>query len=189
MKKVVVALVFLTVTVFSCKDKELSTKDGISKIEKILEENFDDDFEVYQLSLNASTLESNLDNISRVYKVKDIFFNDKFEYNGFTDPVKSPGVNLLKRKNPFKVGQVDVSIIPAKYDEALGLLKEKGLFKEDADYLLNNWVFEADKNGDVFSEFDLQYETGSSSSGKVITIIYEEYRFKVNKDNTLIFIK
>lgn len=74
MKKIVVALVFLTVTVFSCKDKELSTKDGISKIEKILEENFDDDFEVYQLSLNASTLESNLDNISRVYKVKDIFF-------------------------------------------------------------------------------------------------------------------
>lgn len=62
------------------------------------------------------------------------------------------------------------------------------MFKEDADYLLNNWVFEAD-NGDVFSEFDLQYETGSSSSGKVITIIYEEYRFKVNKDNTLIFIK
>ncbi|SFW40015.1 hypothetical protein [Cellulophaga fucicola] len=189
MKKALIVLVFVSVSLFSCKDKELSTEEGILKIEKTLQENFDKDFEVYQLSLNASTLESNLDNISRVYKVKDIFFNDKFEYNGFTDPIKSPGVNLLKRKNPFKVGQVDVSIIPAKYDEALGLLKEKGLFKEDVDYLLNNWVFEADKNGDVFSEFDVQYETGSSSSGKVITIIYEEYRFRVNKDNTLIFIK
>ena len=189
MKKALIVLVFVSVSLFSCKDKEISTEEGILKIEKTLQENFDDDFEVYQLSLNASTLESNLDNISRVYKVKNIFFTDKFMYNGFTDPVKSPLGNLFKNKNPFTIGQVDVSIIPVKYNEALALLKEKGLFKEGKDYLLNDWVFEADKNGAIFSEFDVQYETGSSSSGKVITVTYEEYSFKVDKNNKLNLIK
>ncbi|AIM61042.1 hypothetical protein IX49_11095 [Cellulophaga lytica] len=189
MRRGLMVLFFLTLTLFSCKDKEIGTEEGIVNIEKILEENFDDDFEVYQLSLNASSLKSNLDNITRVYKVKDIFFQDKFVYNGFTDPVKSPFANLFKQNKPFKVGDANVSIIPTKYKEAIALLKEKGLFKEKSDYILNDWVFEADKNGDIFSEFDLQYEVGANKVGKVITIIYDEYSFKVDKNNALSLIK
>lgn len=185
MKKVMMVLVLLTISLVSCENKKIGTEEGILKIEQTLKENFNDDFEVYQLSLNASTLESNLDNISRVYKVKDIFFEDKFKNNGFTDPVKSPFANLFKQNKPFKVGDANVSIIPTKYKEAIAILKEKGLFKEGKDYLLNDWVFEADKNGNVFSEFDVQYQIGSSRSGKVTTITYDEYSFKVDKDNTV----
>lgn len=189
MKKILPVIILAIITLISCETKNFSSKEGIENIQKSIKENLDGDFEVYQLVLSAPTLSGNIDCIRRVYKVKNIFFKDEFVGNGFTDPVKILSAILLNRKKPFKIKEVDVSGILIKYKEALLLLQEKGLLKDDTEYILNNWVFEKDRAGNMFSEFTLQFVVGHSTSGKRSTTHYNEHSFKVDKNNKLIFIK
>jgi len=187
MKKII--FLVLINLLFTCKGKSISDKEDLIEIQKIIKENFDSEFEVYTFSLEASTLGSNLDYISREYKVNNLFFKDRFIDNGFSDPVKILGDYNLKKKTAFKIEDIDISIIPIKYEEALNILAEKQLLRDNTSYYLNSWTFEADKNGDIFSRFTLQYTIGSSSTGKVTTINYDSHYFNVDKNNKLIFNK
>ena len=128
MKKIAVIIILLIIV--SCgKDKRMNSEEGVVEIQKIIDENFDSESEVYDFSLHANDLSSSLDFILRVYKVKGVYFKDTFRRGGFTDPVKQISGWALKKKKPFKIGDIDVSIIPSKYSEAIDILKENNLFK------------------------------------------------------------
>ncbi|WP_299117065.1 hypothetical protein [uncultured Winogradskyella sp.] len=190
MKTVRLTLMILTVALVSCSgigsSIKLSDASSTANIEKILSESFDGDAEVYDFTLYAGILEDELKNINRIYKHKNTFFWQEYYVSsgGFDDPIKKVDAPYLK-KTPFKISDIDVSIIPVKYQEALALLKEKELFDENKTYYLNNWVFTSDRDGAIISTFTIQYRVGSVSTGRQTEITYDDFSFSVNSSNEL----
>lgn len=190
MKKTLFLNLLVVITLFSCDFKEIlliNDVEDLVAIQKIIDENYDSDSEVYKFSLNASALKSTLQNINRTYTEKDIYFHDSYDVmdKKFSDPKKAADEIFLKTRKPFKIGAIDLSIIPEKYNEAQDLLTEKGLLAADKGLPMSSWTFRTDSKGAIYSEFVLDFKISSSTHGRVQTTNYNSYKFEVDSNNTL----
>lgn len=186
-----ITLFIVGVLLISCNFKmslSISDPEDIADIQKIINENFNDQPEIYRLQLSAPDISNSLEDIYRTYKVKNKFFSDRFTVSNkrFSDPWKEP--RNFSGKKPFKVSDIDLTIIPEKYKEAIAILKEKKLAK-DRDFYLSSWAFETNKKGEIYSDFTLNYFISSNSSGRKRTTTYGSFKFKVNTDKTLKLVK
>lgn len=192
MKHLKYITLFITgVFLISCNFKmslSISDPEDIADIQKIIDENFDDQPELYKLQLLAPNISNSLQDIYRTYKVKNNFFSDRFTASNkrFSDPWKE--LRTFPGKKPFKVSDIDLTIIPKKYKEAIAILKEKKIAK-DRDYYLSNWTFKNNKKGEICSDFSLNYFISSNSSGRKRTTNYGSFSFKVNSDKSVTLVK
>lgn len=172
----------------SCKFKpilSLNNEEDLVEIQQIINKNYDTESLVYELGLYGSALSSALDNIHRVYKVKDIYFKDDFwvKDNKFTDPKKA--IKPLQSQKSFKIKEIDVTLIAVKYKEALQLLEDKKLIEKGATFPLTSWVYKKDEKGGIWASFSLHYYVHSSKHGRQRTTTYGSYDFEMNSDQTL----
>ncbi|MHA7058803.1 hypothetical protein ACWGOQ_0016380 [Aquimarina sp. M1] len=184
-------LFFLCIALFcvSCNffdSLTLTNEDGVKKLEAIIAENLDTDADIYSLAFSADELTSEIRNIRYDYQLKGSYFNDTFDISSktFSDPSKQHEFSY-KYKKAFKMKEAPVSLIATKYQEALEILKTLELFKEDQEYHLDYWVFRTDKKGNIYADFDLNYFINSTSSGRMRTTNYGQYKFTMNPDKTL----
>ena len=184
-----VMLVFLSITSVSCDSLSISDKDDVVEIQKIIDESFRDEAEVYDLTISAEHLSNELKRIGRTYKVeKENFYNF---YNHFNKKVSNPIKTKIAygRTTTFKIKDINLSIIPEKYKAAIDILRDKKILKLDEEYPLSSWSFKVDDRGEMYSEFNLDYYIGSSSQGRTKKTTYSSYKFKVDSNNKVLFIK
>ncbi|SDH49145.1 hypothetical protein [Winogradskyella thalassocola] len=192
MKKSIL-ITILSLTVFSsCNFKgplSISNAEDLVEIQDIINENFDGESDVYFLTLSGSKLSSDISSINRKYDFKEITFSDVYfvSDNKFTDPKQT--TTPFGTKALLKIKAIDVSIIPEKYNEALDILAQKKLLVADKSFPLSRWTFETDSEGHVCSNFTINYYINSTSQGRSKTTTYGSYRFKVDSNNTVTFIK
>lgn len=188
--KIILLSLLAVTTLFSCDFKKIlhiNDAEDLVTIQKIIDDKYDSESEVYKFSLKASTLKSTLQDISRTYKEKEIYFYDSYDVmdKKFSDPKKAADGLFLKTRKPFKIGAIDISIIPEKYNEAQDLLTEKGLLAADKGLPMSSWTFRTDSKGAIYSEFVLDFKINSSTHGRVQTTNYGSYKFEVDSNNTL----
>lgn len=161
----------------------LDNEEGIKELKEVMAEKLDVETEVYSLDFSAKRLTGRLEDIAYSYELKGSIFQDRYHImdKKFSDPIKYP----YKIYKTFKIKEAPISIIPVKYQEALVILEEKGLLKEDETYYLDRWVFKTDKNGGVTSDFDLNYYITTSQQGRVRTTNYGQHSFTMNSDKSL----
>ncbi|EZH73911.1 hypothetical protein ATO12_13590 [Aquimarina atlantica] len=183
MKKITIVL--LITIFFSCKGKKdyISDPDDIVSIQKLVNEVFEKDKEVYYFSLSsAERLRGTLSSIYFTYKFKDTYFNQTYDVqsNTFSDPVKKS----RDYKKGFKIGDLDLTAIPERYMEALQILEDKKLLKEDKLYYLDSWDYRIDRKGEVYVDFTLNFYVSSNTHGRVRTTTYDSHNFTI-KNNQL----
>lgn len=194
MRTKITTLLSILLLFTSCGDfnnRVMSDPKGIKAIQEIIKEKFDSEVEVYKFTLSASTLKSNMSSIVRVYKTQEVYFSDIYDVHDdlFSDPSKYNGMPVGSSKiYPFKIGVLDLSTIPDKYQEALTILDEKGLLVEGKAYPINNWSFMSDSKGNICSNFTLNRMVGSSKHGRRRTTTYDSYSFNVDASNNVSFI-
>lgn len=161
----------------------LDNEEGITELKQIMSEKLDEETAVYSLNFSAKRLTGRLEDISYSYELKGKIFEDRYNVidKKYSDPARYP----YKIHKPFKIKDAPIAIIPVKYQEALIILEEIGLLKEDETYYLDSWVFKTDKNGEMTSDFDLNYYITTTQSGKVRTTNYGQYSFTMNADKSL----
>lgn len=171
----------------SSNELSLDNEEGIAELKQILTEQLNVEMEVYSLNFSAELLTGRLESIAYSYELKGEIFEDKYtiSVNRFSDPIKYP--NRIYK--PFKIKEAPISIIPAKYKEALEVLDKIELLKDDEEYYLDHWVFKTDKNGKFTSSFNVNYYINTERSGKVLTTNYGQYSFIMNGDQSLKLIK
>lgn len=184
-------LLFVT-TLYSCNftgPLSITDANDLVEIQKIIDENFDKETELYYLTLSCGgELSSTLSTINRGYTFKNGHFTDLYFLSDkkFTDPKQT---SSIRKEKTFKISAVDIAIIPEKYNEALELLNEKGLLKSDKSYYLNDWTFKTDKKGDIISSFTLNYYVSSSAHGRTRTTTYDSHDFELNNNEEVILLK
>lgn len=161
----------------------LDNEEGIAELKQLLAEKLNDETAVYTLNFSAKRLTGRVEDIAYSYEIKDNIFEDRYNVidKRFSDPIKYS----YKIHKAFKIKDAPIAIIPSKYQEALVILEENGLLKEDETYYLDRWVFKTDKNGAMISDFDLNYYMNSTQHGKVRTTNYGQYSFSMGPDKSL----
>lgn len=161
----------------------LNTEEGIEALEQLMSEKLDTETEVYTLDFSAKIVTGRLEDIAYSYEIKDKIFEDRYHImtKTFSDPTKYP----YQIHKSFKIKDAPISIIPTKYLEALKILEENGLLKEDETYYLDSWVFKTDHIGEMTSYFNLTYYLTTTQHGRVRTTNYGQYSFTMNADTSL----
>lgn len=161
----------------------LNSEEGIEELEQILVEQLNGEAEVYTLNFSAKLLTGRLEDIAYSYELKGKIFEDRYtiKNNKYNDPVNYP-YKILKL---FKIKDAPISIIPVKYQEALAMLEENGLLKDNETYYLDSWVFKTDKNGEFTADFNLNYYMTTTKIGRLRTTNYGQYSFSMNGDKSL----
>ena len=178
------AIVFLFL--LSCNTSTgiyLSGEEGAEKIKDIISENLDEELEVYLLDFSAEKLTGRIADIAYRYQLKGNIFQERYaiKENTFSDPTKSSSIF----SKTFKIKDAPISIIPVKYEEAIGILDELGLYEEGEAYYLDSWTFRTDIKGKITANFYLNYYMNTTQSGKVRTTNYGQYSFSMNSDESL----
>ncbi len=161
-------------------------EESVEKLEAIMAENFNNDSDVYSLTFSAETLTGDLEDIRYDYQLNGSYFNETFNISNKTlsDPSKRNKI-IYKNKKSFKIKDAPISVIADKYQEALKILEEQELLEEGTDYYLDYLAFRADKKGNIYTDFDLNYYINSTTSGRMRTTNYGQYKFTMNPDKSL----
>lgn len=206
MKKLLCLLVFVVLGFSSCSKNKMYTKEGIIEVQEVIKEKFDTKIEVYELTISAPIIKSNLSSIQRVYKEDGVFYHDSFcvsctsyfkKYcescygSNFSQRRRFSDQSDYETRKAFRIDEVDMSMVPTRYQEALDLLKERGLFSENVEYFLKYWCFKSDEKGNMLSSFELEHSIGSFTGHNThTTFIYTDYyQFKIDVNSKLILVK
>lgn len=169
---------------------DMKTKEGIESVAQMIKDNFGDkqicDINLYAQDhleesfgfMNVNYLDNGVTKTQSYHDMNDVGLGDPEEETSFPYDEKKDGL--------IKGSDIDLSFVPAKFDEAVKQIQE--LSDEYEGFVLNSISLDIDKDGKFYGDMTLEGTKkgeGTSLEGRNIVTNYYEFDFDLNADGTV----
>lgn len=190
MKKVFLSLVaIMAMTLVSCDKSNFNfaTKEGAVQVQKHIVNKFGDN-EVYYLKvMGKNELSSELAFISLKYVDAGKSYKQSLAAGKVTDAEVETAFGYKEGKDgKVKVSELDFSVIPVKFEEAVKYITENT--DEYENFQLYDWTFDIVKDNKVTASFVVnatKKDEGTKMEGRYEVTNFYTFNFEMNADGTI----